>query len=54
MLLFMFSSLICFHEKGKIAQVIRMLSKAVDLEIEMHAHDDLGLATVNWYVTTDA
>lgn len=28
-------------------QVIRQLRSSVDLELEMHAHDDLGLATAN-------
>ena len=28
-------------------ETIRKLRAATDLEIEMHAHDDLGLATAN-------
>ncbi len=28
-------------------EIIRRLARAVDIEIEMHAHDDLGLATAN-------
>jgi homocitrate synthase NifV len=44
---FRYADTLGIMEPFGIAQIIGMLSKAVDLEIEMHAHDDLGLATAN-------
>jgi homocitrate synthase NifV len=44
---FRYADTLGIMEPFGVAQIIRMLRKAVDLEIEMHAHDDLGLATAN-------
>jgi homocitrate synthase NifV len=44
---FRYADTLGIMEPFGVAQVISMLRKAVDLEIEMHAHDDLGLATAN-------
>jgi homocitrate synthase NifV len=44
---FRYADTLGMMEPFGVAQIISMLRKAVDLEIEMHAHDDLGLATAN-------
>lgn len=44
---FRFADTVGIMEPFTVLQRIRRLRRAVDLEIEMHAHDDLGLATAN-------
>jgi homocitrate synthase NifV len=44
---FRFADTLGVLEPFATAEIIRRLRAAVDIEIEMHAHDDLGLATAN-------
>lgn len=44
---FRFADTVGMMEPFGVAERIRMLRSHTDLEIEMHAHDDLGLATAN-------
>ncbi len=44
---FRYADTLGMMEPFGVAQIIGRLRKAVDLEIEMHAHNDLGLATAN-------
>ncbi len=44
---FRFADTVGVMEPFGVLEIIRRLCRAGDLEIEMHAHDDLGLATAN-------
>jgi len=44
---FRFADTVGIMEPFGVLERIRQLSSSVDIEIEMHAHDDLGLATAN-------
>lgn len=44
---FRFADTLGVMEPFTVSERIRALRQAVDIEIEMHAHDDLGLATAN-------
>lgn len=44
---FRFADTLGVMEPFTVSEQIRALRRAVDIEIEMHAHDDLGLATAN-------
>jgi homocitrate synthase NifV len=44
---FRFADTVGIMEPFRVLQTMRRLRRNVDLEIEMHAHDDLGLATAN-------
>lgn len=44
---FRFADTVGIMEPFGVLEKIRQLKQAVDIEIEMHAHDDLGLATAN-------
>ena len=44
---FRFADTVGIMEPFGVLNVIKKISRSVDMEIEMHAHDDLGLATAN-------
>ena len=44
---FRFADTVGIMEPFGVLNIIKKLSRSVDVEIEMHAHDDLGLATAN-------
>ena len=44
---FRFADTVGVMEPFRLFNVFKMMSSACDLELEMHAHDDLGLATAN-------
>jgi homocitrate synthase NifV len=44
---FRFADTVGIMEPFGVLEIIQQLRRAVDIEIEMHAHDDLGLATAN-------
>jgi homocitrate synthase NifV len=44
---FRFADTVGIMEPFGVLNIIKKLSSAVDIEIEMHAHDDMGLATAN-------
>ena len=44
---FRFADTVGIMEPFRVLQTIRKIRRNVDIEIEMHAHDDLGLATAN-------
>jgi len=51
---FRFADTVGIMEPFSVLERIRQLRHAVDIEIEMHAHDDLGLATANTFAAIKA